>query len=368
MSKFLAHLPVNGVSFGQTSVLILRTILDNPEYANELLGLFLVGNDAELNSQDQSAAKTLIPKIKELLESGVKNYDRSLPIFKLWHLNGSLESYSSNPALMSFYELDEPTEVELMIAKSQNTIFTSQYTCDVFAANGVSTKYAPLAFDSYNFAVKPKRRVLQDRITFNVLGKYEKRKSHEKVIKAWIKRFGGNREYFLQCAVYNPFFPNAQETNQRITQELTGGKHVFNVNFFGHMLQNALYNDFLNSGDIVLGMSGGEGWGLPEFHSVALGKHAVIMNAHGYKGWATKDNCVLVEPNGKTEAYDGLFFQKGAPFNQGNIFTFDEDEFIHACEVAVEKVKSSNRVNEAGLSLQTEFSKERMVKSIIESL
>ncbi len=54
------------------------------------------------------------------------------------------------------------------------------------------------------------------------------------------------------------------------------------------MQKNSLYNDYLNSANIILGMSGGEGWGLPEFQSVALGKHAVILNATGYKDWATE--------------------------------------------------------------------------------
>ena len=70
------------------------------------------------------------------------------------------------------------------------------------------------------------------------------------------------------------------------------------------MPKNAVYNDYLNSGDIVIGMSGGEGWGLPEFHSVGLGKHAVMLNATAYKEWATSENSVLLEPSGKIEVYD----------------------------------------------------------------
>lgn len=130
------------------------------------------------------------------------------------------------------------------------------------------------------------------------------------------------------------------------------------------MAKNAIYNDFLNSADIILGMSGGEGWGLPEFHSVGLGKHAVVMNAHAYKGWANENNCTLVNPSGKIEAYDGVFFHKGQPFNQGNIYDYDEDEFIHACEQAIEKVEE-NRVNEEGQKVQEEFTVEKTLDSLL---
>ena len=366
MKKFSLNLPINSTSLGQTSTLILRTIIENPELLSQVDGLFHIGNEPDLSSQDQSSVKPIIPAIQKLMNDSLVNYDRKAPCFKLWHLLGSLESYSASPALMSFYELDQPTKAELTIAGSQNTIFTSKYTCEVFANQGVSTKYVPLAFDDFNFRVKAVRKI-PDRITFNVVGKYEKRKSHEKVIKSWIKRFGNDRKYFLQGAVYNPFFPNPAETNTRVTNELLGGKSVFNVNFFGHMLQNSLYNDFLNSADIVLGMSGGEGWGLPEFQSVAMGKHAVILDAHGYKGWANPENAVLVKPSGKTPAYDGLFFREGMPFNQGNIFIFNEDEFIYGCEQAIKRVES-HPVNTEGLKLQQEFSRQKMVSQIIEAL
>jgi hypothetical protein len=74
---------------------------------------------------------------------------------------------------------------------------------------------------------------------------------------------------------------------------------------------------------------------------------------------------VLVEPNGKTEAYDGVFFKKGAPFNQGNIYTFDEEAFIDGCEKAVERYKE-NPLNAAGVKLQKKFSCAKTADAIME--
>ena len=157
-----------------------------------------------------------------------------------------------------------------------------------------------------------------------------------------------------------------EDQNNLISQALQG-KSYFNINFLPFMGQNKIYNDFLNSGNIILGMSGGEGWGLPEFHSVAMGKHAVVMNAHGYKSWANEDNCTLVEPNSKIEAYDGIFFHKGAPYNQGNIYDFDGSDFISACEVAIKKTESQ-KLNEPGLALQKDFSSEKFLQNILTHL
>ena len=157
----------------------------------------------------------------------------------------------------------------------------------------------------------------------------------------------------MQCALHNPFYQDPAEL-KGVFSNMLDGKPVFNVTFLTSMPKNSTYNDFLNSSDIVIAMSGAEGWGLPEFQSVGLGKHAVVLNATSYKEWANKENSIIVEPNNKIEVYDGKFFSKGAPFNQGNIFDFSEDEFIAGCEEAIKRVES-DRVNHEGLKLQEKF-------------
>ena len=126
-------------------------------------------------------------------------------------------------------------------------------------------------------------------------------------------------------------------------------------------------DDFLNSADIVIGMSGGEGWGLPEFHSVALGKHSVILNASSYKDWANDKNSALVYPCGKWPAEDGMFFKKGTLTNQGNIYTFSEQELIDSCEDALITVEA-NRVNLEGKKLRLEFTYTKTCNKILEIL
>jgi hypothetical protein len=234
---------------------------------------------------------------------------------------------------------------------------------------GVEGHLLPLPFDSYNFKRIEKQYHMDDRIVFSLCGKLERRKHHAKIIQAWIKRFGGNPKFALQCATYNVFLgQNPAEcdrnNNELIRQILNGQEKPFNVSFAPHMKENVVYNDFLNSGHIILGMSGGEGWGLPEFQSVAMGKHAVLLNAHSYKTWATPDMVTFVQPSGKLPVYDNIFFKQGDAFNQGNIFDWNDDEFIAACEVAIKKV-GGNPVNTNGLQLQEKYTKEQFTDSVI---
>jgi hypothetical protein len=62
-----------------------------------------------------------------------------------------------------------------------------------------------------------------------------------------------------------------------------------------------------------------------------------------------------------------MFFSEGQPFNQGNIYDFDPDEFIDACEQAIKRVEI-NRVNEDGLKLKEEFTYEKTTQSILKEI
>lgn len=295
----------------------------------------------------------------------MENYSRDIPVFRLWHLNGSLESYSNNQTLLTFYELDNPTKFELCAARNSKICLSSQYALTVFKIFGIEADYMPLAFDSFNFKRINKQYHSDGRIIFNLCGKFEKRKHHAKIIQSWIRKFGGNSKYVLQCSVYNTFL-NEQQNNE-LLQHALGGVKPFNVVFYPYMKENVIYNDFLNSGNIIIGMSGGEGWGLPEFHSVGIGKHAVLLNAHAYKSWAKPEAVTFVSSNGKIPSTDNIFFREGEPYNQGNIFDWNEDEFINACEVAVRK-SEANPVNNEGLKLQDEFTKDKLVDNIIKKI
>src|SRR5690606_10616748 len=118
---------------------------------------------------------------------------------------------------------------------------------------------------------------------------------------------------------------------------------------------NSVYNQVLNAQDICLtGMSHAEGFNLPLFHSLALGKQAVVFNDHVHKDYCTAENSFLVEPNGeKIDSHDGVFFKTGLPINQGKYNDWNEEDFLDKCEEAV-KVCFEN--NTAGEELKDKFS------------
>jgi hypothetical protein len=199
---------------------------------------------------------------------------------------------------------------------------------------------------------------------FYLAGKLESRKATLKTLRAWVKKYGNNHKYHLHCSITNPFLKPTQ-MNAMIGQALEGVKY-WNVNFLPFVKTNAELNEIHNSIDIHLGTSLSEGFNLPLFNSLALGKHAVALNAHVHKDYCNDENSVLLSPNGKISCIDNMFFHANSPFNQGEFYNFDDDEMIDACELAIKRVEK-NRVNEAGKKLQ-EWSYKETVDKILEEI
>tara|TARA_Y100001938_G_scaffold65100_1_gene90484 strand:+ start:1987 stop:3081 length:1095 start_codon:yes stop_codon:yes gene_type:complete len=348
MEKFdySVEVVLNTLSIGQVS----RCILQELHKAGHEPSIFIISNNFDLSAEDE-IDDDFVKWCKSGVAKANHSYSRKNPCLKIWHINGSHSSVSDNQSLFSFYELDNPTDSEINICRNQsNVIFSSQDSCDLFAKHDVNTKYVPLGFDSDYFKVVDKTFFLDDRIVFGLAGKFEKRKNHLLTIDSWAEAFGNNKDYYLSCALHNPFL--SQEDHLKIKQRYS---NYWNIQINDRFPKNQQYNDYLNSIDIMLCPSGGEGWGLPEFQATALGAHAVVLNCSAYKGWANQDNAVLFEPlEEKIPANDGKFFVDGGPFNQGKLYTFAKETLISACEEAVARHKS-NKVNEAGLKLQSDF-------------
>lgn len=354
--KLLVNAPINALSFGNVSVNILREL----HKKNVDLVFFPIGDKAELDAYDKIDSE-FIKYLQSATNNRYEKIDRDTPSLKLWHIFGSETRYAKNQSLFTFHEVSEVTNIENNLLNLQDKIFvSSNYTKNIFELNGIkNVTYVPLGFD--NDFHTTNRIYLQDKIHFGILGKFESRKNTARIIKTWLKLFGNNSKYQLSCAITNPFLDKAKFQNEML--KLLEGKHYNNLNFIPYMQTNSEVNDYLNSIDIDLGgLSGAEGWNLPSFNATALGKWSVVMNATAHKDWATSTNSILIEPSSLKECYDGVFFNKGQSFNQGQFFDITDEEMENAILKSVSYAKIPNP---EGLKLQKEFTYEKTVETIL---
>ena len=351
--------PANSLSFGNVSYNILRQLWRK----GVDVAWFPTGGKADFQAFDK-----IEKDFAEWLQASAKNASKKIkpetPCFKLWHLNGSQSRIGSKQFLYTFYELDEPTPEEINLAKFQTkTFFSSNYAASFFRDHGVDVGVIPVGFDE-DFHKTGKQYLSPDVVHFGLMGKFEKRKHTERIIKLWLSKYGNNNKYQLSVCVTNPFFK--PEEMKAILSNCLEGKRYTNINFLPYLKTNSEVNDFLNAIDIDLtGLSGAEGWNLPAFNASCLGKWSIVLNATSHKDWATNINSILVEPNSKEECYDGKFFQKGSMFNQGSIYTWDSDVVAQAMDLAVSK-KGQN--NTDGENLKDEFSYSLSVDRLLKGI
>jgi hypothetical protein len=351
MDKLIYKGPLNSLSFGNVSYNLLKAMFNK----GMDVSLFPIGKI------DVSAFGEEDDKFKSWLEQSAKErfskLDKDTTTLQMWHLNGSESRVSSRQILYTFYELDSPTDHELKLAAFQDkVVFSSSYASRHFP----DSHSAPLGFDT-SFH-KTNKTYMPNKIHFGLMGKFEKRKHTEKIIRAWAQKYGNNHKYQLTCCITNPFFK--KEQMESAIANITQGKRYGNINFLPFLPQNSQVNDFLNSIDIDLGgMSGAEGWNLPSFNATCLGKWSVVLDATSHTDWATDKNSILVKSSSTEPVYDNIFFHQGSEFNQGNIHTFDDDEFIAAMEKAETKCKINN---DEGEKLKQTFTYENTLNKILE--
>jgi glycosyltransferase involved in cell wall biosynthesis len=361
--NILFEAPLNQVSFGNVTYNILKVLFKKVQQDPSFkVSYFPIGN-VELSAFDKMP-KDFALWVKSLVDNRFSNLSKDAVTLKLWHINGAEKRVTSRQALLTFYELDQPTVAEKAIVGLQDlALFSSSYAANSFAELGCKNVHSiPMGFDP-DFGPTGKK-YLEGKINFLIMGKFEKRKHTDKIIRMWAKYYGNNPKYQLTCCIINPFLPKDFTQKMLASYRQMAG----NINILPFVATNSEVNDIINSADIDLsGLSGAEGWGLPAFNATCLGKWSIVLNATSHKDWATKENALLVEPSAKIEAYDGVFFKKGSEFNQGFIHDFNEDHAIAAIEKAI-FFTENKIVNQEGIKLGQKFTYENTVEKICDTL
>lgn len=359
-------LPVNNLSFGNVSFGLLNEL-----YKCNITDIILKDiGDPNLSAFDKRRNDDkFINWLNTLRADFLSRYKNNYPSFRMWHINGSESSYSKDQSLFCWHELDQITPVELNILNQHKHIFvSSNYTKQVFEDGGVEPPITVLGlgFDDLHFVESNDRKKIPDDVcVWYHSGKFEKRKRTEEIIRLWKKKFGGNQKHLLNLMTYNSF-RSPEDNNALLANALNGYKDV-NINILPFYETLSEVNQIMNMSDITIALSGGEGWDLPLFNSLCLGKHAVAHYATGPMDYLTEENSVLVQSTGKEPMQDGVFFAGQGDFNIGNVFTWDEDAASEAMDAAYKRWQG-NRVNEAGKKLKERFTWKGVIDKVLEVL
>ncbi|MAR66590.1 MAG: hypothetical protein CL833_04990 [Crocinitomicaceae bacterium] len=321
--------PINTLSYGYVSSFFIKELLKK-DY--DLRHIPIGHPDPDEN---------IAPCIKDAISRW--DFFHDAPCLKIWHQH-DLHSFTGKGKSIGFpiFELEEFNPVEKHSLAYPDFLFTcSEWGRNVICKNDHSrwktTHVVPLGYD--NGVFKPVSLPPEDTTVFGNFGKFEIRKGHDVLIKAFNKAFEKEDNVKLIMMPHN-FFLNQEETNHWLKmyyQSKLGDK----IEFVNRVKTQQMAYNIMSNIHCGVFPARAEGWNLEALELLAIGRHLIITNCTGHTEFCNSSNSKLIEMESGTEsAFDGKFFH-----GQGSWRSITENEI----DQMVEHMREVHKLHQNGL-------------------
>jgi len=353
--------PINQLGYGVTGLNLSKALSD----LKQTVALFVIGN-VEAPEQYHEDLKQMI--------SNSRMPDWNAPSIRIWHQHdmtqfvGRGEKYG-----FPIFELDKFTDLEKHhLAYLDKWFVTSEWSKSILvdqlkSINGEDhmnekTSVIPLGVDRSIFRESVSHR--PETIFYNC-GKWEVRKGHDVLVKAFNEAFNEDDDVELWMMCDNPFYNEEENFKwERLYRTSKLGDKVRVIP--RQQSQQDVYN-IMNQTDCGVFPSKAEGWNLELLEMMSCGKQVIATNYSSHTEFCNEDNCMLVETEELEDAHDGKWFR-----GQGQWAKIGDKEISKLAELMREvhekKKKDALNINQAGVDTAKKFSWENSAKKIIERL
>jgi hypothetical protein len=309
-----------------------------------------------------------LPIIEEAVNNGKQNYSVQAPSVRIFHANDlSMHVGKGKHCGWPIFELTKFTDQELYQLRSMDVIFV----CSVWAKRimyrnhiNVPTYTIPLGVDRGIFNEKNNSAPKDETIFFNA-GKWEVRKGHDILAKAFNAAFTEDDSVKLIMHCHNPFM--SQEHNRGWSTQYTNSK-------LGRAGKIVVSNDRLASQyDLARWMSvahcgvfpsRAEGWNMEALELLSMGKHLIITDYSAHTQYCSEKNSRLITIDKLAPAYDKVWFN-----GEGQWAEFGNKQMEQLVEHlrAVHKARMSGELtlNAAGIETATSLSWTQTAEGLI---
>ncbi len=339
--KINLQAPINQLGYGVAGLNILKALQDKAE-----VSLFPIG-------QPQVTSKEDADVVTKGVETA-KTFDSQAPCIKIWHQNQMAERIGSGTFIgFPIFELDTFTELEKHHLKSCDRLFVCSEWAKKVCYDINLADVVPLGVDAKLFPPAPVRQ--DEKTIFFNCGKWEIRKGHDILIKAFQKVLdhGENAELWMMCS--NPF--NSPEENSRWAKLYNHPQ----VKLIPRAETQAEVYNIMSQVDCGVFPSRGEGWNLELLEMMSAGKHVIATDYSAHTEFCTEENAGLVTIKDLEPAFDGKWF-----FGQGNWAKIDShvtmDLYMKMMRFILDK---KGTLNEAGLETASRFSWDDTAQTIL---
>tara|TARA_R110000824_G_scaffold187701_3_gene368963 strand:+ start:190 stop:1314 length:1125 start_codon:yes stop_codon:yes gene_type:complete len=353
--------PINQLGYGLSGLNITKSLME----LKQDVALFPIGN---IEAPDEYTEM-----LKSAIGSG-RTPDWKAPSIKMWHQH-DMSQFIGNGTKYGFpiFELDRFTDLELHhLHYLDNWMVTSEWGKGIIV-EGLSkirgedyvkehTHVVPLGVDRQVFRESTSHK--EETIFFNC-GKWEVRKGHDILVKAFNEAFNedDNVELWMMCD--NPFYPEEENFKwERLYRSSKLGEKVRIIP--RQKTQQDVYN-VMTQTDCGVFPARAEGWNLELLEMMSCGKNVIATNYSAHTEFCNDNNCLLVETEEKEDAVDGFWFR-----GQGQWASIKEKEISSLAEhmrTVHEQKKADNlKMNQSGVDTAKQFSWKNSAQKVIEAI
>jgi glycosyltransferase involved in cell wall biosynthesis len=292
------------------------------------------------------------------------------PCIRIWHQNDMSQFVGRGDKIgFPIFELDKFNHIETHHLSSLDKIFV----CSEWAAQVIRDQIGPdqvhvipLGVNSDIFSPKPLDNQEKDGTIFFNCGKWEFRKGHDVIARAFNKAFSPEDNVKLWMMCDNPFCSEAETVEWESLYRYSDLSDKIQIISRVETSQE-VYN-IMSKVDCGLFPSRAEGWNLEALELLSCGKHLIITDYSGHTEFCTKENSRLVTIKEKEMAYDGKWFD-GKTGMWAKIGNSEIDQIVeHMREIHRLKSEGSLGLNEEGIKTAKRFSWANTAKKMIDNV
>ena len=297
--------------------------------------------------------------LKELCIKGANKFPYNAPCLNLWHQFDLAKRVGSGEYYVyPFFELDKFTDKEKHhLNCADHIIVASEWAQDIIEKEVGRTSYViPLGVDPTIFYPSEIDRDDEPYIFFNA-GKWEKRKGHDFLWRAFDAAFEKDDDVELKMMPHNPFLNPAQV--QQFKAPYQKAKLADKITIIPPVSTHREVSDIMIHTDCGVFPSRAEGWNMELHEMMACGKPVIATNYSAHTEYCNEGNCRLIDIDDVEEAYDGIWFT-----GQGNWAEFEDDQFDQLVE-HMRYMYDERPANPVGVTLAHYLSWKRTAKELI---
>ena len=353
--------PINQLGYGVAGINIAKSLHD----LKHSVSLFVIGN--------VEAPEAYHEDLKQMIANS-RMPDWNAPSIRMWHQHDMSQFIGRGDKYgFPIFELDGFIDLELhhlgyldywfVTSEWSKSILVEQLK-KVLGDKDVASKtfVVPLGVDRNIFRESVSRK--KETIFYNC-GKWEIRKGHDVLVKAFNEAFTEEDDVELWMMCDNPFYPEEENFKwERLYRTSKLGEKVRIIP--RQETQEDVYN-IMSQTDCGVFPARAEGWNLELLEMMSCGKSVIATNYSSHTEFCNEENCMLVETTELEDAHDGKWFR-----GQGKWAKIEEAQIAQIVEYMKEvhkKKKEDNlNINQAGVDTAKKFSWENSAKKILEAI